>query len=75
MTSSSLTKRLSPAQTWWKQNAKYVFYISLTLFILSLVWASTRMTILAFESQPECVPHSQSKDGEVTQHRAAKSSC
>ena len=69
------THSLSGNNRWWRKHAKPLFILALIIFVATLLAASARMVVIAFESQPDCIPHSQSKDSSVTQHRAAKSSC
>lgn len=60
---------------WFRNNAKILFFVALFLSLVTVVGGSIQMLQIAFDSQPECVAHSQLKNETATSHRAAKSSC
>ncbi len=56
--------------------SKPLFWISLAvIFVVVLIAANAHLVIVAFDSQPDCVPHDKVADGSTTHMRAAKSGC
>lgn len=60
---------------WFRDNARALFLFALLISFITLMTASLNMLVIAFETQSECVPHTQNTNDTQTSHRAAKSSC
>lgn len=72
---SNQTDALSPFIRWFRLYAKHLFILLVSVGLITLLVASVKMVLVAFESQPECITHTHVKNESGTSHRAAKSSC